>query len=143
MDPAGPAFENTDPASRLDATDAVLVDTIHTDGFELGLGYDVSDVDFYPNKGLSPQPPCEGGSKYNLLSYFILLCISRIVIHRIVQFQIYFYEHINCIHVLISCIRSWGTKPICHFPFGFSLILQTYRATIRGRVRVQRKNSKI
>eukprot|EP00918_Siedleckia_nematoides_P026190 GHVU01056481.1.p1 GENE.GHVU01056481.1~~GHVU01056481.1.p1 ORF type:complete len:322 (-),score=24.49 GHVU01056481.1:46-1011(-) len=68
MDPAGPAFEKEDPASRLDRTDAVFVDTIHTDGFELGLGYDVSHSDFYPNKGLSPQPPCEGGICSHLIS---------------------------------------------------------------------------
>ena len=64
LDPAGPAFENENPITRLDRTDAQFVDTIHTDGFELGLGYDVSHSDFYPNKGLSPQPPCEGGREY-------------------------------------------------------------------------------
>ncbi len=41
MDPAGPYFENTDPSVRLDPTDALFVDVIHTDGAHnllLGLG---------------------------------------------------------------------------------------------------------
>ncbi|CAF3398658.1 unnamed protein product, partial [Rotaria sp. Silwood2] len=32
LDPAGPYFENTDPVVRLDPTDALFVDVIHTDG---------------------------------------------------------------------------------------------------------------
>ena len=31
MDPAGPYFENVDPMVRLDPTDAVFVDAIHSD----------------------------------------------------------------------------------------------------------------
>ena len=31
MDPAGPYFENVDPIVRLDPTDAVFVDAIHSD----------------------------------------------------------------------------------------------------------------
>ena len=41
LDPAGPYFENTDPSVRLDPTDALFVDVIHTDGTHnllLGLG---------------------------------------------------------------------------------------------------------
>jgi pancreatic triacylglycerol lipase len=41
LDPAGPYFENTDPKVRLDPTDALFVDVIHTDGAHnllLGLG---------------------------------------------------------------------------------------------------------
>ena len=41
LDPAGPYFENTDPVVRLDPTDALFVDVIHTDGAHnllLGLG---------------------------------------------------------------------------------------------------------
>ncbi|KAK6991170.1 inactive pancreatic lipase-related protein 1, partial [Biomphalaria glabrata] len=35
LDPAGPYFENTDPTVRLDPTDALFVDAIHTDSESL------------------------------------------------------------------------------------------------------------
>ncbi|KAK7100290.1 inactive pancreatic lipase-related protein 1-like isoform X2 [Littorina saxatilis] len=56
MDPAGPLFESTDPAVRIDSTDADLVDCIHSDGVPLeDMGFGTlsawCDVDFYPNGG--------------------------------------------------------------------------------------------
>lgn len=63
MDPAGPFFDNTHPAVRLDPSDAEFVDCIHTDGssiFSLGLGTPepMGHVDFYPNGGYH-QPGCK------------------------------------------------------------------------------------
>ncbi|CAM4741836.1 unnamed protein product [Rotaria magnacalcarata] len=73
LDPAGPYFENTDPVVRLDPTDALFVDVIHTDGAHnllLGLGarQRMGHVDFYPNGGLD-QPKCSktAGKIWNLL----------------------------------------------------------------------------
>jgi len=62
MDPAGPYFENTDPVVRLDKTDAMLVDVMHTNGFSLlagdaGINMQVGHMDFYPNGGFD-QPGC-------------------------------------------------------------------------------------
>uniref|UniRef100_A0A2C9M1Z3 Lipase domain-containing protein n=1 Tax=Biomphalaria glabrata TaxID=6526 RepID=A0A2C9M1Z3_BIOGL len=64
IDPAGPYFENTDPVVRLDPTDAVFVDVIHSDApplglLQLGLGIKqaVGHLDFYPNLGRD-QPGC-------------------------------------------------------------------------------------
>ncbi|CAF3450558.1 unnamed protein product [Rotaria sp. Silwood1] len=62
LDPAGPYFEDTDPTVRLDPTDALFVDVIHTDGAHnllLGLGtlQRMGHVDFYPNGGFD-QPRC-------------------------------------------------------------------------------------
>ncbi|GFN95196.1 pancreatic lipase-related protein [Plakobranchus ocellatus] len=60
LDPAGPAFEGTPAQVRLDPTDALLVDVIHTDGAQgVGLGtmQAMGDIDFYPNRGVG-QPGC-------------------------------------------------------------------------------------
>ncbi|XP_077862181.1 pancreatic lipase-related protein 2-like [Saccoglossus kowalevskii] len=64
IDPAGPAYENHDPAVRLDATDAQFVDIIHTDGERIipqagfGTWIESGHVDFYPNGG-KDQPGCK------------------------------------------------------------------------------------
>jgi hypothetical protein len=62
LDPAGPYFEFTEPAVRLDPTDALFVEAIHTDGaatLQIGLGLmqKVGHVDYYPNGGKN-QPNC-------------------------------------------------------------------------------------
>ncbi|XP_077987394.1 pancreatic lipase-related protein 2-like [Glandiceps talaboti] len=61
LDPAGPDFEGRDPAVRIDPTDAVFVDVIHTDGepneSALGIKMACGDADFYPNGGEN-QPGC-------------------------------------------------------------------------------------
>ncbi|XP_063609732.1 pancreatic lipase-related protein 2-like isoform X1 [Penaeus indicus] len=66
LDPAGPYFTNTPPEVRLDPSDAVFVDVIHTDmpseGWEISkLGHPapLGHVDFYPNGG-SVQAGCQG-----------------------------------------------------------------------------------
>ncbi|KAG8224914.1 hypothetical protein J437_LFUL006273 [Ladona fulva] len=56
LDPAGPLFENQDPAARLDSTDATFVDVVHSNGENLILGglgswQPMGHVDFYPNGG--------------------------------------------------------------------------------------------
>ncbi|BFZ16539.1 hypothetical protein BsWGS_19578 [Bradybaena similaris] len=62
LDPAGPYFENTDKTVRLDPTDAVFVDIIHSDAknlLQLGFGMkeQLGHSDFYPNLG-HDQPGC-------------------------------------------------------------------------------------
>ncbi|KAL8577661.1 hypothetical protein ACOMHN_060772 [Nucella lapillus] len=62
MDPAGPLFESTDPAVRINPTDADFVDCIHSDGVPLkDMGFGTLSawchVDFYPNGG-AQQPDC-------------------------------------------------------------------------------------
>ncbi|KAK4306042.1 hypothetical protein Pmani_022100 [Petrolisthes manimaculis] len=63
LDPAEPYFNYTHPITRLDHTDAIFVDVIHTDdapilGFPLSLGMTepIGHLDFYPNGG--SQPGC-------------------------------------------------------------------------------------
>ncbi|XP_053395754.1 pancreatic triacylglycerol lipase-like [Mercenaria mercenaria] len=59
LDPAGPAFQFTEPSVRLDPTDAIFVDVIHTNGKLLAAGIKrlVGTVDFFPNGGRD-QPGC-------------------------------------------------------------------------------------
>lgn len=63
MDPAGPYFTGTPEFIRLDPSDAIFVDAIHTDSdpiYTLGYGTDqpMGNVDFYPNAG-HDQPGCD------------------------------------------------------------------------------------
>ncbi|XP_053548657.1 pancreatic triacylglycerol lipase isoform X2 [Bombina bombina] len=57
LDPAGPLFEGTPTEVRLDLTDAVLVQVIHTNAaeflpyFGLGIKQPIGHLDFYPNGG--------------------------------------------------------------------------------------------
>lgn len=56
LDPAGPGFEESEPALRLDKADAYLVDVVHTDSV-IGVAYSLGHLDFYPNYG-KDQPGC-------------------------------------------------------------------------------------
>ncbi|XP_069948987.1 pancreatic triacylglycerol lipase isoform X2 [Cherax quadricarinatus] len=65
LDPAEPFFQYMPPSVRLDPSDALFVDVIHTDAdsiFNLGVGYGmkqpVGHLDFYPNDGRN-QPGCD------------------------------------------------------------------------------------
>jgi len=58
LDPAGPAFSHTDPAVRLDPTDAKHVDIIHTDTVKFGISQESGHIDFFPNGGYT-QPGCD------------------------------------------------------------------------------------
>ncbi|XP_071953370.1 pancreatic triacylglycerol lipase-like [Antedon mediterranea] len=65
LDPAGPYFDGTNKAVRLDPTDAEFIDVIHTDTdpvYTTGMGIymPVGHMDFYPNGGRQ-QPGCDRG----------------------------------------------------------------------------------
>lgn len=60
LDPAKPTFSRAGPEGRLDPTDAMFVDVIHTCGKLLGLFEPLGHVDFYPNSGQPSQPGCNG-----------------------------------------------------------------------------------
>lgn len=81
LDPAGPYFENTDVIVRLDSSDALFVDVIHSDGaahLQLGLGLmqPLGHVDFYPNGG-KDQPDCPATSGKILGAFFGALLLSE------------------------------------------------------------------
>ncbi|KAF2357691.1 Lipase/vitellogenin, partial [Trinorchestia longiramus] len=64
LDPAGPMFMNRKPSGRLDRSDAMFVDVIHTDSGSLLSGHfgyvgNLGHADFYPNGG-SRMRGCKG-----------------------------------------------------------------------------------
>jgi pimeloyl-ACP methyl ester carboxylesterase len=57
LDPAGPLFYYRRPEDRMNRGDCAFVEVHHTNGWDLGFGDAIGDVDFYPNGGNS-QPAC-------------------------------------------------------------------------------------
>ncbi|ESO92411.1 hypothetical protein LOTGIDRAFT_216933 [Lottia gigantea] len=93
LDPAGPLFEDTDVDVRLDPSDAIFVDCIHSDGlpiYDLGTPHAWGDIDFYPN-GASDQPGCPkpvsdvSCSHHRAISYFL----ETLQQNQTCQFQAY------------------------------------------------------
>ena len=58
LDPANPFFRNAGVNYRLDPSDAVYVDVIHTDMDAAGTDKVTGHTDFYPNGGKN-QPGCK------------------------------------------------------------------------------------
>ncbi|KAH9523766.1 Inactive pancreatic lipase- protein 1 [Bulinus truncatus] len=72
LDPAGISFEDTPPEVRLDPTDAILVDVIHTDsspGLGMGTFEPMGTVDFYVNGG-ADQPGCANSVMGRVSAFF-------------------------------------------------------------------------
>jgi len=61
-------YEKSSPEDRLDETDAIFVDVIHTNAGQNGLDKSIGDIDFYPNGG-KKQPKCEKSDKCDHLKY--------------------------------------------------------------------------
>jgi len=57
LDPAGPLFDENDPAHRLNSDDAVYVECIHTNWKCYGMRQAIGHTDFYANGGYE-QPGC-------------------------------------------------------------------------------------
>jgi hypothetical protein len=68
LDPAGPLFNGDDARVRLDKSDTLFMDNIHTNAQVLGIGQSVGHVDFYPNKG-GRQPMCNDGMRAQYIIY--------------------------------------------------------------------------
>lgn len=65
LDPAGPLFTLpaiTSTKYRLDETDALYVQVLHTSDETLGVGIKCGHADFYPNGGVAPQRNCLSGT---------------------------------------------------------------------------------
>jgi len=57
LDPARPTFDSKGPGERIDKSDAIQVQVIHTNAGNLGIEEMIGDSDFYPNGG-TQQPGC-------------------------------------------------------------------------------------
>ncbi|XP_052357956.1 lipase member H-like isoform X2 [Oncorhynchus keta] len=81
LDPAGPMFTGATPEERLDPSDAMFVDVLHTDINSFGLRGQHGHIDYYANGG-SDQPGCPktifSGRSYFMCdhqrSVFLYLC---------------------------------------------------------------------
>lgn len=104
LDPAGPYFEDSDTPVRLDPSDAIFVDVIHTDGRKyLGFGIiiPVGHVDFYPNKG-KHQPAC----KTNTFS-----AVSKLVSAKLDSLS----ADIACSHMRSILLFTESIRSSCRF----------------------------
>lgn len=105
LDPAGPYFENTDPKVRLDPTDAVYVDAIHSDGTAnllvgLGLMQPLGHADFYPNGG-KDQPDCATTSDKLLNGIFNIVALDIDGVEDSVA-----CSHMAAVHFFIDSINA-------------------------------------
>ncbi|RUS87809.1 hypothetical protein EGW08_004408 [Elysia chlorotica] len=99
LDPAGPYFEGTDKVVRLDPSDALLVDVIHSDAEPLiqlgfGLKQQVGHMDFYPNLG-HDQPGCEPDPIRQLTEYGLIEGVSEVAACSHLRSYKFFTESIN------------------------------------------------
>jgi len=80
LDPAGPLFSLDAPADRLDAGDALYVESIVTDAGRLGFQHPIAHGNFYPNWGTS-QPGCgidlTGNCGHGLVNNFFASSINN------------------------------------------------------------------
>ncbi|XP_074641011.1 pancreatic triacylglycerol lipase-like isoform X2 [Tubulanus polymorphus] len=107
LDPASPYFANTDPAVRLDPTDARFVDVIHTDAKSIlnilvlnggfGIWQPSGHVDFYVNGG-NDQPGCTGNLIEKVTTEGIYEGGKHYVACDHLRAYYYFIESINSKH---------------------------------------------
>ncbi|XP_054152605.1 pancreatic triacylglycerol lipase-like [Oppia nitens] len=110
LDPAGPDFQGlTNPAVKLDPTDAIFVDAIHTNANPLitdfGLGnYDtLGHLDFYPNGG-NHQPGCPIERLTSVLTGGPIEGVRRLV----------FCNHQRSVDFYMASLINRWIKPVGH-----------------------------
>uniref|UniRef100_A0A4W5R7W2 Phospholipase A1 member A n=1 Tax=Hucho hucho TaxID=62062 RepID=A0A4W5R7W2_9TELE len=105
LDPAGPMFKRADTFDRLDPSDALFVEAIHTDSDYFGISIPVGHADFFLNGGMDQA----GCSRSRFLSmYGYVIC-----------------DHMRALHVYISALN--GTCPLTGIP------CSSYEDFLKGR----------
>uniref|UniRef100_A0A3B3V014 Phospholipase A1 member A n=1 Tax=Poecilia latipinna TaxID=48699 RepID=A0A3B3V014_9TELE len=100
LDPAGPMFKGADTSDRLDPTDALFVDAIHTDSDHFGISIPVGHVDFFLNGGMDQT----GCARSRFASIFLLFPVYGYVI----------CDHMRALHVYMSALN--GTCQLTGIP---------------------------
>ncbi|XP_070293644.1 phospholipase A1 member A isoform X1 [Salvelinus sp. IW2-2015] len=111
LDPAGPMFKGADTFDRLDPSDALFVEAIHTDSDYFGISIPVGHADFFLNGGMD-QAGCARSRFESILVYF----------------PVYGYvicDHMRALHVYISALN--GTCPLTGIP------CSSYEEFLKGR----------
>ncbi|XP_061185463.1 inactive pancreatic lipase-related protein 1-like [Saccostrea echinata] len=117
LDPAGPFFEDSESPVRLDPSDAMFVDAIHTDGrkyFGLGIIRPVGHVDFYPNNG-KHQPACKSG-KLTVIKKLVsgqLESLSKVIACSHMRSILLFTESIRSACRFKACKRCSSCEDKC------------------------------
>ncbi|XP_035029829.1 phospholipase A1 member A isoform X2 [Hippoglossus stenolepis] len=94
LDPAGPMFKGADTFDRLDPSDALFVDAIHTDSDYFGISIPVGHVDFFLNGGMD-QTGCARSRFASMYGYVIC-------------------DHMRALHVYMSALN--GSCPMRGIP---------------------------
>ncbi|KAJ8350932.1 hypothetical protein SKAU_G00260620 [Synaphobranchus kaupii] len=100
LDPAGPMFKGADMYDRLDPTDALFVEAIHTDSDYFGISIPVGHVDFFLNGGMDQT----GCARSRFTSIFVYFPVYGYVI----------CDHMRAVHVYISALNN--SCPLIGFP---------------------------
>uniref|UniRef100_H3B4X2 Phospholipase A1 member A n=1 Tax=Latimeria chalumnae TaxID=7897 RepID=H3B4X2_LATCH len=101
LDPAGPSFTHADVDERLDPTDAIFVEAIHTDTdskskkMNLGIRIPVGHIDYFVNGG-KDQPGCSrffssGGERHSFIGGGSIYVIC---------------DHMRAVHLYISSVQN-------------------------------------
>ncbi|XP_064832576.1 phospholipase A1 member A-like isoform X3 [Oncorhynchus masou masou] len=105
LDPAGPMFKGADTFDRLDPSDALFVEAIHTDSDYFGISIPVGHADFFLNGGMD-QAGCARSRFVSMYGYVIC-------------------DHMRALHVYISALN--GTCPLTGIP------CSSYEEFLKGR----------
>lgn len=94
VDPSINVFGELDASGRLDATDAVFVDAIHTNRSLVPVGH----VDFYPNGGVS-QPGCPDPDPTSEVSPMRLIILNN-----------YWAKYIQIAATIVAPCTLWPSR---------------------------------